>query len=1004
MPTLHTPRSLVLRRSAVALAISLGFAGAAQAQSAEGSLFGQAKAGATVSIVNLDTGLQRQATVEAGGSFTFSKLPPGRYRVTSGGVTREVVVAIGSGTEVKLTVQEIERIEISGRAARSSIDVTSVESNTVFTAEQMRTIPVARNVDAVALLAPGAVKGDPGLGSGGLASFGGASVGENGYYINGFDVTNIRNFLSYANLPFDAVEQQQIKNGGYGAEYGRSLGGVVSVLTKRGGNEWKAGAAVYYAPDSFRTRDHNVADLDPEHPNSYTVFRNAWRKTDLSYTVYGGGPIIKDKLFVFALAEGRHDTEDRFRESTSTYQLENKPKGLLKLDWAITDNHSLEYTGITNKKKTTLTDYANAASYSTTHDGAGANSVQTEGADVNILKYTGSLTQDLTVSAMVGRVRNQQLTTTGARLAGQDCPVVLDTDTSEIGCWAKPFPGQPIRDPKAPPKDTDVRKAMRFDVEYVLGKHTLRGGYDAQTFDSVAGGGSDYSGGYYWRYFISASGTVNGVPNVVAPGGQYVRRRESTQTSGSYRVENTAVYLEDSWQMNRNWMLYGGLRSESFNNKNGDGISFVKKDNLLAPRLGFAWNVNGDSSLKVYGNLGRYYIPVASNTNIRATRGELFEQRFYTFTGRDPRTQAPLGLSAQDIGVPQIINDGKLPDPATVADTNLKPMNQDEFILGFQKALSREYTIGAKVIRRKINDGMDDFCGGYAQKNWALDNGYTDFDAGTLAPCMLLNPGRDVHLKMDLHSDGNLTAVTIPAKYFALAKYERTYNALELSLDKPFDGRWGFNATYTWSKSRGTAEGYVQSTLQQEDAGLTQDFDFGSFTDGSKGYLPNDRRHVLKAYGTFRVADDWRVGANLIVSSGRPISCIGFVPETVPDFVGPDGATGSGDYTSASSYYCVNPKTGKSELVPRGTRGRTPWTGQLDAQLAWTPKLGNGRLTLQVDIFNVLNSQRVTRVNEVADYSRATTSAIEGKVNPNYLSPTDFQEGRSFLFTGRYEF
>ena len=1002
MSTLHTP---LLRRSALALAISLGFAGAAQAQSAEGSLFGRTTAGAVVNIVNLDTGQQRQATTEASGSFTFSKLPPGRYRVTSGGITREVVVAIGSGTEVRLTAEELERIEISGRS-RSLIDVSSVESNTVFTAEQMRTIPVARNVDAVALLAPGAVKGDPGLGGGGLASFGGASVGENGYYINGFDVTNIRNFLSYANLPFDAVEQQQIKSGGYGAEYGRSLGGVVSVLTKRGGNEWKAGAALYYKPNALRSNNPNVVDKDPDHPNSYTAFNSATKQTDLSYIAYAGGPIIKDKLFVFGMIEAHHDTQDIFRQDTSSHTLENKPKGLLKLDWAITDNHSLEYTGITNKKKTAITDYKapTGNKFSSSHVGTPGDSIQTEGADVNILKYTGTLTQDLTVSAMIGKVRSQQPYTTGARKAGQDCPVVLDTDLTAIGCWTAPFPGPSVRDPKAPPFDTDTRKAGRLDVEWQLGSHQLRGGYDAQRFNSVAGGGSDYSGGYYYRYFISASGTVNGVPNSVPKGGQYVRRRESTQTSGAYDVNNTAFYAEDSWQVDHNWLLYGGLRSESFDNKNGDGVSFVKADNLIAPRLGFSWNVNGDSSLKIFSNLGRYYIPVASNTNIRATRGETFIQSFYSFTGRDPRTQAPLNMSSQ-IGKPQVINDGKLPDPGTVADTQLKPMNQDEFILGFQKSIARGLNAGAKIIRRKINDGMDDTCGAYAQKNWANDNGYKNFDAGTLAQCFLMNPGRDAHLKMDPNGDGNLTAVTIPAKYFNLAKYERTYNALELSLDKPFDGRWGFNATYTWSKSRGTAEGYVQSTLQQEDAGLTQDFDFGSLTDGAKGYLPNDRRHVIKAYGTYKVLEDWRVGGNLIIASGRPISCIGFVPDTVPDFNAVDGHSGSGAYTSASSYYCINPTTGKSELVPRGSRGRTPWTSQLDAQIAWTPKLGNGRLTVQVDVFNIFNTQKVVRVNEVADYSRATTTSTEaGKVNPNYLNPTDFQEGRSVLFTGRYEF
>jgi hypothetical protein len=267
-----------------------------------------------------------------------------------------------------------------------------------------------------------------------------------------------------------------------------------------------------------------------------------------------------------------------------------------------------------------------------------------------------------------------------------------------------------------------------------------------------------------------------------------------------------------------------------------------------------------------------------------------------------------------------------------------------------------------------------------------------------------MNPGRDVSIKLDLNGDGNLSTVNIPAKYFGLAKYERTYNAIELSLEKPFNGVWGFNATYTWSKSKGTAEGYVQSTLQQEDAGLTQDFDFGSFTDGSKGYLPNDRRHVLKAYGTYKPHEDWRIGGNLLIASGRPISCIGFVPTTVPDFDGVDGHVGSGEYTSASSYYCVNSQTGKSELKPRGSVGRTPWTSQLDTQLAYTPKLGKGRLTLQLDVFNILNNQKVSRVNEVKDYGRSTTSDIEGLASANYLLPTDFQSGRSFLFTARYEF
>jgi hypothetical protein len=485
------------------------------------------------------------------------------------------------------------------------------------------------------------------------------------------------------------------------------------------------------------------------------------------------------------------------------------------------------------------------------------------------------------------------------------------------------------------------------------------------------------------------------VPNAVAPGAQYVRRREATTTSGAFDTENNAFYLEDNWKITKDFLLYGGLRSESFNNKDAGGTSFVKADNLLAPRLGVSWDVSGDSSLKVYANAGRYYIPVAVNTNIRATRGELSETRYYTFNGRDPVTQGPLGMGANQIGTPQVVGDGSLPNPATIADTKLKPMSQDEFILGFQKAIAKGWSLGAKATHRKVNDGMDDYCGHLGFENWAADNKYTNFDSSTMAQCILVNPGNDVNLQVDVNNDGKLKAVTVPAKYLGLAKYTRVYNALELTLDHPFNGQWGLNASYTWSKTKGTAEGYVNSVINQEDAGVTQDFDFGSLTDGADGYLANDRRHVFKAYGNYALTRELRLGFNATVASGRPVNCIGFVPESVADYAD------AGNYSTASSYYCLN-NAGKSVLTTRGTSGRTPWTASLDLQLAYMPEIAKGKLTIQADVFNVFNSQKASEFNEQRDYSVDTLS--EGKLNPNYLSPTSFQTPRSVRLTARYEF
>lgn len=990
--------------SAAALLIGIVFANPAWSQSSEGSLYGRAKGGATVTITSVDSGSTRQSKADPDGSFTFSKLPPGQYRVTSGNVTREVSVAIGSGSEVNL--DDAQRIEVTGTRVRSGIDVSSVESNSVFTQEQIRALPVARSVDAVALLAPGTVKGDDFADGLSLPSFGGASIAENGYYINGLDVTNIRTFLSYANLPFDAIAQQQVKTGGYGAEYGRSLGGVISLVTKRGTNEWKGGASVYWEPRALRSKGRDVADKDPDRAGLPFTFNSADREDNKSLVLYAGGPVVKDRLFVFGLVEAKNDTRDVYLQSTSYQRKDTQPNALLKLDWSITDSHLLEFTAITDKTRYKYTDYTSGVDYSPNHDGAGRASDRDGGGKVYALKYTGYLTDDLTVSALAGRVNDKSLQYKpgSSRIEGLDCPVVLDVDTSSIGCWASQgeFPGVGLPDPAI--RDEDKRKSFRFDVEYSLGNHAIKAGIDNQKFESSAAGGSFFTGpgkGVYWRYFtVPANGQINGVSGF-APGSQYVRERIRYSTSGVYDVTNSAYYIEDSWKIRKDLMLYGGLRWESFDNKNGDGVSFVKQDRLLAPRLGFSWDVNNDSSLKVFGNAGRYFIPVASNTNIRATRGESYFQNFYTFTSRDPRTQAPLNLSgpiASSTYNP-VLSDGRLPNPGTIADTKLDPMNQDEFILGFQKALTKELNVGVKGTYRKINSGMDDFCDHTSVANWIAANVKADY-VDNLAQCMLMNPGKDLNILVDLEGDGKLSPVTVPSSALGLAKYQRTYKSLEFSVERPWDGKWSLAASYTWSRSVGTAEGYVQSNLNQEDAGATQDFDFASFTHGAKGRLPNDRTHVIKAYGNYQLNDEWRLGGNLTVASGRPYSCIGFVPPSVPDY---DGASA---YTSASSYYCIKDPNKPAELVPRGSAGTTSWTSAFDLQVAYIPSWMNKKLTLQVDIFNLFNSQKATELNEVRDYSREASDAtvFPLKQSANYLSPTSFQAPRYVRLTARYEF
>ncbi len=129
--------------------------------------------------------------------------------------------------------QNLDKVTVVGRAPINEIDVSQTDTRTVFTAQELQRISVGRDINSVALLAPGVINSTSyNSTSSNVGSFGGAAASENAYYINGFPVTNPLTAIGSTQLPFDAIAQQQVLTGGYGAEYGRSTGGVISIITQ----------------------------------------------------------------------------------------------------------------------------------------------------------------------------------------------------------------------------------------------------------------------------------------------------------------------------------------------------------------------------------------------------------------------------------------------------------------------------------------------------------------------------------------------------------------------------------------------------------------------------------------------------------------------------------------------------------------------------------------------------------------------------------------------------
>jgi TonB-dependent Receptor Plug Domain len=1003
------------------LAIALGVASLSSelhAQSTTGSLFGQlpaaTAAGKTILVTN-DAGFKREVPVGENGRYSIDPLPVGTYTVTlrengqTLGTRENVLLKPNSGTDVSFsatasTAATLGAVTVTANAAQA-IDVSSVDSRSVFTSKQMAILPVGRSAEAVALLAPGTIAGSTAftafagpLGNTNLVSFGGSSLTENAYYINGFNTTDPLSGFGGITLPYGAIDQEEVLTGGYGPAFGRSDGGVLSMNGKRGSNDWHFGGQVQWTPESLRS---SYADwYYPQNTGSRAgkIFQarsgsGSWTTVEDAYV---SGPIIQDTLFFFISAEQSKQKGNSIGSIASPYNTQyvyHDPKVYAKIDWHITDNHILEYTRVTNKDQYDAADFNYAYANRTT--GAFNDYPQfhkTAAAD-SIFKYTGYLSDDLTVSAMFGKQTIQYFTQNPA-YPGFDptAPNIItaanqNPDLTGGAIYAGPNPTLNINDPT----HRSYNSNLRLDVNYKLGDHSLSAGIDNQHTSDYHDGQGMSGPGYAWEYNTGLPTTaISDNPFVDAPGkypggatGYYVAKY-IFETGATVAVKQHAQYIEDSWQVSDRWLVKLGLRNDAFTNYNPAGAAYLNLTKpQWAPRLGFSWDANGDSSLKVFGNAGRYYLAMPASVALRGAAGSVYTRAYYTYTGID-KNGIPTGLTpintANGLGAPVSANNeyGQPPDPNTVAAQNIKSENQDEYVLGFDQQINDMWTWGAKGMYRRLNAGLDDICDQDTIYAKAVSLGYTGAQSA-LNGCYLSNPGKTNIYRVATGNGGYLN-VPVTAADFGMPRMSRNYYAMMLHLEHPFDGKWMARVDYIFSRSYGNSEGQVRSDLGQADVAATVDWDFGQFESYANGYLPNDRKHVLKGFAAYQLTPEWLLAGTLNIASGAPKSCLGFFG---PDQTNP---TGYGSYY----HWC----DGKPS--PPGAAGRNPWTHALNLNVEYRPEFAGRKLALNLDVFNVFNEQNVTQTYAI--YQQA------GAVATSYGRPYSMTAPFSVRFGVSYDF
>src|SRR6202171_4769127 len=277
---------------------------------------------AGVSIKNRATGVARDITTDSAGFYSAPNLLPGIYDITitaSGFSTSEqtgLTLTVGASQvlNVSLKIGEVtQRVDVAGIAPDVQLASSTLSAEVDSTTE--RELPLnGRDWTQLATLQPGVTgvrveagssnRGNRGYGT--LLSISGHQPYENNYRINGISINDYSNGSPGSslgvNLGVDAVQEFSVLIGNYTAEYGRASGGVINGITKSGTNGFH-GDAYYFIRDKVLDAknyfDDPTQSIPPFHRDQFGVA--------------GGGPIIKNKTFIFGDYEGiRQRKSDTF--------------------------------------------------------------------------------------------------------------------------------------------------------------------------------------------------------------------------------------------------------------------------------------------------------------------------------------------------------------------------------------------------------------------------------------------------------------------------------------------------------------------------------------------------------------------------------------------------------------------------------------------------------------------------------------------------------------------
>ena len=272
---------------------------------------GKAVAGAQVTILNVETGYSRTVNSDANGNYGFQSLPVGRYTLKVAGIAgfsnfeeKDILLHVNDALtfDAKLKVgATTETVEVT--ATPEQVELTTAELSGTIEGPQITELPLnGRSFAELLTLVPG-VETDAGfsydkkgLNGGADISISGGASNANLFLVDGannVDVGSNRTILIYPSL--DSIQEFKVERNSYNAQFGGAGGGIVTIVTKSGTNNFHGSAYYFGRNDLLDAKDPVLNAIDPKSK------KNSIRRNDFGFSL--GGPVKKDRVFFFASEE-----------------------------------------------------------------------------------------------------------------------------------------------------------------------------------------------------------------------------------------------------------------------------------------------------------------------------------------------------------------------------------------------------------------------------------------------------------------------------------------------------------------------------------------------------------------------------------------------------------------------------------------------------------------------------------------------------------------------------